>query len=138
MKTYGQWANGDCQAMKTHLATLDYDSNGRVPLDLFYMEASSGAFHFGESVTYLEEIGALDNSEKGEPKVIIPNYVTGPSNCIAKFRHFSVCCINECLDHMRVIEAEIKAPNPRVPQLLPVLQELWTSLKAPGRQFPKT
>ena len=39
-------------------------------------------------------MGTLDESDELHPRVIIPNYVTGQSNCVARTSYYSVCCFD--------------------------------------------
>merc|ERR1719282_338593 len=43
--------------------------------------------------------------------VIVPNYVSGPSNCIASSKYYSVCCLNECEGLLSHLERELQAPE---------------------------
>ena len=81
--------------MKAHLVELDEQGSGRVPLGLLYAQPKIAVFQFTESVDYLRKIGALDETGSS-PKVLITNYMTGPSNCIASSSYYSVCCLSNC------------------------------------------
>jgi hypothetical protein len=107
---YGKWQNSECRDMKAHLRELDPEDLGRVPLGLFYAQPQGSVYHFSESVDYLRKIGALDEASTDKPKVIITNYVAGPSNCIASSSYYSVCCISECDAIFTDLEKHILAP----------------------------
>jgi hypothetical protein len=115
---YGRWQNKECRDMKAHLLELDPEGLGRVPLGLFYAQPQGSAYHFSESVEYLRKIGALDETSSGTPKVIITNYVAGPSNCIATSSYYSVCCLSECNDIFNELEKQIGAPAASPQRLL--------------------
>jgi len=108
---HGKWQNADCRDMKEHLMTLDKRGNGRIPLDTFYKTDAGSAYEFTESREYLREVGALDESLKGNPSVLIANYLAGPSNCIASNSYYSVCCLSECEHLMNDIEEHTKGPT---------------------------
>jgi len=112
---YGKWQNAECRDMKSHLVELDPEGLGRVPLGLFYAQPQGSVYHFSESVEYLRKIGALDETVIEKPQVIITNYVSGPSNCIASSSYYSVCCLSECdgifSDLERLVAAPISSPQ---------------------------
>lgn len=115
--SYGKWQNTECRQMKEDLMEMDPDGNGKVPLSTFYSQPDNAEYRFTESVEYLRQIGALDESSKTGPKVRIANYLAGPSNCIASSSYYSVCCISDCEAVMRDVEAQVRAPAAR-PELL--------------------
>ncbi|CAK9101895.1 2-isopropylmalate synthase [Durusdinium trenchii] len=92
---------------------------GRVPLSKFYGKSITDAeWRFGESESYLRELGALDETSWLGKQVIIPNYIQGASNCIVTASHYSICCINECEPIMAEIEAAVVQPMADVEELL--------------------
>jgi len=130
---YGKWQNGDCGLMKEALMELDKTGNGRVPLDLFYAQPNDAAFHFHETSEYLRGIGALDESTGVVPQVRVANYVTGPSNCVARSAYYSVCCLNECEALVNELEGFVQAPTASVDQLV----RLVGSLSSPTIDGPR-
>merc|ERR1719183_3330911 len=86
---YGKWQNAECLEMKTALIDLDPSGSGRVPLASFYSQPSDAVFQFSETVDYLRQTGALDETGRGGPAVLIPNYLAGPTNCIASSSYYS-------------------------------------------------
>jgi hypothetical protein len=97
--------------MKSALVGMDSHSTGRVPLAKFYNTALDTDWRFGESESYLRELGALDESSTWlGPQVIIPNYLQATSNCIVSRPHYLVCCVNECESLMGELEVAIDAP----------------------------
>jgi len=120
---YGKWQNVECSDMKAHLAELDTDGSGRVPLALLYAQPPSASYHFSESVDYLRKIGALDE-RTSTPKVLIANYITGPSNCIASSSFYSVCCLNNCDSIMDEIEHKVLAPKASPERLLGIVRNI--------------
>jgi len=132
---YGKWQNADCRDMKEHLMGLDTRGSGRVPLDVFYKSEPGSAFEFTESREYLKDVGALDESLKGNPSVLIANYIAGPSNCIASNAYYSVCCLSECEHLMNDIEAHTRGPTATQQQLLTLLANMSSSTVDAPRIF---
>merc|ERR1719401_1312189 len=109
---YGRWQNKECHDLKRTLMKMEKPGTGRVPLEKFYADALSDSnWQFLESVPYLRQLGALDESDPKRMSVIIPNYVNAPSNCVASSTFYSVCCINECEAILGIIEERIAAPE---------------------------
>merc|ERR1719424_1744936 len=102
---FGEFQNSECQQIKASLVKMEERGTGRVPLSDFYKPALGGDWQFQESAQYLRELGALDETEVGKPRVIIANYVSSPSNCIASSSFYSVCCMDECEDLLAAPEA---------------------------------
>lgn len=134
---YGKWQNTDCRDMKEHLMGLDSRGTGRIPLDVFYRSDSGSAFEFTESREYLRDVGALDESLKNNPSVLIANYLAGPSNCIASNAYYSVCCLSECEHLMNEIEAHVKGPLAMPQQLLSMLSNMSSTTVDAPRTFSK-
>jgi len=71
-----------------------------------------GAFaNFKEREEYLRDLGALDESDPKRPRVIIPNYLGGRSNCFVPSSFYSVCCIDECESLLGLVENKIASPS---------------------------
>lgn len=125
---YGRWQDAECRDLKSALVTLEDSGRGRVLLKDFYGQAlSGGAWQFTESVEYLRELGALDESQPQQPSVIIPNYVNSLSNCLASSSMYSVCCINECEGLLGHLEREVAAPQASVERIAAVVSSLPSS-----------
>merc|ERR1719410_525810 len=106
---FGRFQNQECVDLKELLVKLEGShGSGRVRLGDFY---SGQDFHFSESVDYLRQLGALDESNKENLLVIIPNYLNAPSNCIASSAYYGVCCIDECEEFVSQLERKLKAPT---------------------------
>jgi hypothetical protein len=85
---------------------------GRVRISDFYGKAlNDGKWQFSESIDYLRQLGALDESDPSNLRVIIPNYLSGPSNCVASSSYYSVCCLDECESILGRLEQLIAAPD---------------------------
>jgi len=124
---YGRWQDAECRDMKASLVNLEDPGTGRVLLKNFYGDALNGAWQFTESVAYLKELGALDETDPMRKSVIIPNYINSPSNCLASSSIYSVCCINECEALLGHLEREIGEPDGSPAQILELVSNLPSS-----------
>jgi hypothetical protein len=91
-----------CGAMKAHFTMMPDGMSGHIPLAK--LRIAAGKDFFRESTTYLRHLGALDEADRSNPKVIIPNYLLGPSNCDGKTSFYNLCCPNECEQHIGAFE----------------------------------
>jgi len=124
---YGKWQNTECRQMKSDLMDLDPDGTGRVPLSKFYSQPEGAEYQFTESVDYLRQIGALDETTTGGPRVRIANYMAGPSNCIAFFIYYFVCCVSDCEGLLNELEAKVRAPTAQAERLLGLVSNMSSS-----------
>jgi hypothetical protein len=105
---YGRWQARECVELKSELVSIEDRGTGRVRLADFYGSAlHDGKWQFSESVDYLRQLGALDESDPANLRVIIPNYVMSPSNCVAGSSYYSVCCLDECEDILGHLEEKL-------------------------------
>jgi len=132
---YGKWQNAECRDMKSHLVELDPEGSGRVPLGLLYAQPATASYHFSESADYLRKIGALDETTS-TPKVLIANYITGPSNCIASSSYYSVCCLSNCDSIMDEIEHKVLSPTTSPDRLLNIVRNISNVQELP-RSLPQ-
>lgn len=108
--------------MKASLVSMDKLGTGRIPLSNFYNTAISTDWRFGESESYLRELGALDESYSwASPQVIIPNYIQSTSNCIVSTAHYLVCCTNECESLLGEIETAVGASTSTPREILEIV-----------------
>merc|ERR1740120_475444 len=117
---------------------MEDGDSGRVLLKDFYGNALGGAWQFTESVEYLRELGALDESDPKRKSVIISNYVNSPSNCLASSGIYSVCCLNECEGLSGYIEKEIGEPDAEPRKLLSLVSKLPSSTVTAPRTMPSS
>jgi len=135
---YGRWQDAECRDLKSELLKLEDRGSGRVQLKDFYGQAlSGGAWQFTESVDYLRELGALDETDAQKPAVVIPNYVISRSNCLASSSIFSVCCLNECESLMGHLEREIAAPEATADRIADIVSRLPSATVSAPRQLPQ-
>jgi len=125
--------------MKDQLVALGDHGIGRVSLADFYRPAlDDNSFAFQESMDYLRELGALDETDPSSPSVIVPNYVNAPSNCIASSSFYSVCCLDECEQLMGHLESNIKAPEAPVATIVDLVKKLPSSTVEAPRALPQS
>jgi len=138
---FGKFQNAECLGMKAMLMEIEDRGTGRVHLSDFYGPASKqadGSWQFKESVAYLRQLGALDESSPDKPRVMIPNYLTSQTNCIASSDYYSVCCLNECEDLTAHLEKEIAAPEAASARIIDLISVLPSSTVAAPRQLSAT
>lgn len=128
-RSFASYWESECTSMKTALVSMDVHHTGRVPLAKFYRSALETDWRFGESESYLRELGALDETNTWHLKqVIIPNYIQATSNCIVSSSHYSVCCVNDCEAHLADIENAVGAPAASVDRLLSIVGNMTSTL----------
>lgn len=121
----GAYWETECARVQRLLADMDPSGTGRIRLADFHNAASNGEWRFSESKEYLRHIGALDEtSTLLGPRIILANYVQGPSNCIVSTNSFRICCMNDCESHLGVIEAAVKAPSAEPELILAVVSNI--------------
>merc|ERR1719161_117010 len=109
---FGKVRDLQCHQLKDGLMEMDNHQKGRIMLKHFYEKENIGSWNLMESVDYLRELGALDESVPSlGPQLIISNYVTAVSNCDSPSEYFSICCIHECGDLLSHIENNVLAPS---------------------------
>lgn len=130
---HGKFRDFECQDLRDGLAELDPKQTGRVDMRSFYTKRSIGPWQLTESIEFLRQLGALDESSSIRgPQVIIPNYVTGVSNCDSPSQYFSVCCIQSCEDVLNTIEIGVKQASATPADLISIVGNLSTgSINAP-------
>jgi len=107
---FGGWLKTECGNLKKTLLEIEDHGTGTVLLSDFYTAGLNGTWQFQESVAYLKELGALDESQPDAPRVIVPNWVQGRSNCIGHTASYDTCCVSECEPLLAHIEQAIGAP----------------------------
>jgi len=134
---YGRFQDIECRQLKDWLVEVEdtgVGGAGRVRIADFYGRAlNDGKWQFSETVDYLRQLGALDESDAANPRVIIPNYISGPSNCVASSAYYSVCCIDECESILGQVEQSIAAPE-ALPSAITRLVSLIPSATMPSNR----
>jgi len=132
---FGSFQDKECHQIKSSLVNIEERGTGRVRLSDFYKPAMDGQWQFQESVAYLRELGALDETDAEKPRVIIANYITSPSNCIASSSFYAVCCMDECEGLLGHLERQIAAPEATSTRIATLVSELPSSSVAAPRKL---
>merc|ERR1719387_138131 len=113
----------ECQDLKEGLVDMELADSGRVPLKHFWAKGHIGSWDLRESLGYLRQLGALDETSP-VPKVIIPNYVGAVSNCDAYSEYFSLCCVQECEDLLGQLSSQVRAHSAKPAVILDLVANL--------------
>lgn len=109
---FGAFQNLECVTLKDRLVSLEHQGSGRVRLSRFYEGGvTDGDGALSESVDYLRNLGALDESDPQMPSVIITNYLISPTNCLTASGFYHVCCSDECEGLRREVETAVAASS---------------------------
>merc|ERR1719487_2274071 len=134
---YGRFQDAECRQFKDWLVAIEdpgVGGAGRVRISDFYGEAlNNGKWQFSESIDYLRQLGALDESDPSNLRVIIPNYISGPSNCIASSAYYSVCCLDECEGILGRLEELVVAPEASASTILNLVPKIASSTMPSNR-----
>jgi hypothetical protein len=132
---YGHEQNKECQELKSHLLSLEESKgSGCVRLSDFYGSSlDGGKWQFSEKPDYLRQLGALEESDAHNPRVLVPNYLGGASNCLASSKYYSVCCLNECEGLMARVEEELAAPQATPHRIAAVVAAMPSASKPANR-----
>jgi len=123
-----EWQTGEYESMKKQLLKLEDRGSGRVRLADFYGQSlHGGTWQLSESLPYLRELGALDESKAGHARVIIPNYLMGSSNCIASTASLAVCDRGKCEAVLGHLERAIGAPEASPQEIVALVSNLPTA-----------
>ena len=90
----GQFNVLDCKASKQFLSAVARNL-GRVRLSTFYNRGLRSQLQFTEDVSYLRDLGALDESILGQPLLIPPNHVDSRPQCWNVAHFEAICCRDE-------------------------------------------
>merc|ERR1719310_751422 len=127
-RRFGWWHDQLCVDMKSALLEMEGTrSTGRVSLGAFYGGKSADKdWRFIESVDYLRQLGALDESDPKRLRVIVPNYLSGPNNCIEASGVHTYCCKDECGVLVAEVERGIAAPAGAVGDIVKIVAQSST------------
>jgi hypothetical protein len=138
---FGKFQDKECHQLKSQLLQFEDRNSGRLRLADFYKPAYGGendAWQFQESAAYLRQLGALDETDVDDQKVIIANYLGSQANCIGSSSFYSVCCMDECEGLLVHLENDIKAPEATPERIAALVRNLASaSVSAPREISPK-
>jgi len=123
----GGFLGTECLRMKNALLEVEEQGSGRVLLSNYYQKGLEKGIHFVETAEYLRELGAIDDSQPGEARVIVPNVITAKNNCLVDTGSYSVCCLNECEGVMAQLERTLGVPEATPEQILAAISGVSTA-----------
>jgi len=118
------WNEHQCGAFKENLMGLEQEVPGRVRLLDFYEAALYKGMPTLEKMEYLQQLGAIDETDPLEPRLILTNYLDGPSNCVARTSYYSVCCMDQCGDLYSHLERSLGKPEATAEEIISVVSGL--------------
>jgi len=110
-ETFHELNDKECRSLKKKLQGMEGKKPGRVRLSSFYNASLHSHWRFTEKVDYLKRLGALDDSDPQQLRLIMPNYIMSRPNCLEASHLYAVCCRNECEDLLGFLEKQIGAPT---------------------------
>merc|ERR1719450_32088 len=138
---FGSFQSKECHQLKEALLKIEDRGSGRVRLPDFWKPAhlgESNAWQFQESIPYLRQLGAIDDSDPDDLKVIIANYLGSQANCIASSSFYGVCCMDECEDLLTHLEHDIKASEAPAARIAALISALPSATVDAPRELPAT
>ncbi|CAE7522943.1 licD [Symbiodinium natans] len=129
-----------CHDMERTFQTLRGGDRGLVRLS--ELRTADGGDLFRESVDYLRQLGALDETGR-DAYVFMPNYMLGPSNCDGTTSFYDLCCPNSCEAYKGKLEQALMSAADHVDAVLRTIEdhsgsklqdELLTKLKAMAKE----
>jgi hypothetical protein len=123
---FGNFQDIECKQLKQTLGAMEFAA-GRVKVSDFYKPAVGGGWQFQESVPYLRQLGALDESDPNAQSVIIPNYLHSQTNCISSSGYYSVCCKDECEALFGQLEEKIVGPEAKPATIVAIVERMASS-----------
>jgi len=135
---FGAFQNLECHTLKRKLVEMENAGSGRVLLSRFYSNALAGEWEFMESVEYLRNQGALDETDPDSPSVVIPNYITSRMNCLTASEFYAVCCLNECDELLAHIETQVASPSTDAAHIADIVARLQSDTVDAPRNLSAT
>jgi len=126
LMNFQEVSGGMCRDMEKTFTGLEGGMNGSVRhADL--IKSPSGSL-FREPEEYLVSLGALDESQADGPRLLMPNYMLGPSNCDGTTSFYDLCCPNDCEAHkMHMERGLMKGPADPLQSVKTVVQQRLAS-----------
>merc|ERR1719491_1653558 len=135
---FGSFQDLECKALKGKLVELEHQGTGRVRLPRFYAGGVNGDWTLSESVQYLRNLGALDETDPNKPSVVIPNYLTSWTNCLTASGFYSVCCSDECEGLRQHLEEHVASPSAPPARIAEVVAHLHSDTVDAPRNLSST
>jgi hypothetical protein len=132
---FGSFQDIECRQLKQVLTKMEFAASGRVRLSDFYRPSLGAAWQFEESVPYLRQLGALDESDSNGASVVIVNYLHSQTNCIAASGYYSVCCKDECESLFGLLEEKIAAPEATPAAIVTIVESMASATVNSSRKL---
>jgi hypothetical protein len=133
-KRFAQFYEGQCSKLKSSLLSMEEKHSGRARLTDFYKAALyDGMYNFVETIEVLRHLGSLDEVNASNPRIIIPNYVQGLSNCVARTSFYSTCCPNTCEALLDRVERALGKSEATPTEIVTAIEDPTAALE-PGFQ----
>jgi len=126
MHNFGSLTKDECRGLKEELLEMEVLGTGRVLLSDFY---SNHKLQMHESVSYLRNLGSLEEEHGRSPRIIMPNYVASASRCTPFSSYFSICCRDECEGILGKLEGIIGTPTSTATRIAEVVSGLSSDSK---------
>lgn len=123
--TFGTFHGKQCQGLKDTLTGLEKKgASGCINLPDFYEKGLKADTNwlFIESPEYLRQLGALNENDSKNPRLLTANYINGPNNCLQPTGYYMVCCHNQCDDILGGLEKQLGAPSATPMEIIAALQ----------------
>jgi hypothetical protein len=130
---FGKFQNQDCSTLKQQLLEIEEQGTGRVSLEVFHKSGRA----FSETSDQLRAMGALDETVRGRPQVVIPNYLTSTANCISTASLYDICCMDECEALMGDLEARVGGPDAAPAIIAGFVSDIPSSTVEAPREMPE-
>jgi len=131
---FGSLNNLECVSVKNKLVAAEYPGTGRVSLAKFY----ASDLDLQESVAYLRNQGALDETNTESPALVIPNYMSSPSRCMPFSSYFSVCCPDDCESVLGRIEEALAEPSADPKRIVDIVSSTASDTQEAPRNLSTT
>jgi hypothetical protein len=130
--------DAECAELKGVFMSFESKVPGRVRLSDFYGKSVVNKWAFREKPEYLRAMGALDETNKSDPKVIYTNYITSMPQCVPVSSLYSVCCPNECETMLDKLESKIVAPGSDPDHIAKLVSSLSSSTVSAPRTLSES
>jgi hypothetical protein len=132
---FGSFQDIECRHLKETLTKMEFAGSGRVKLSDFYRPSVGGSWQFQESVPYLRQLGALDESDPNSMSVIMVNYLHSQTNCIASSGYYSICCKDECEGLFGQLEEKIAGPEATPDAIVAIVESMPSATVSGSRKL---
>jgi hypothetical protein len=120
---YIKWQEEDCTRAHNYLVGLpSFNFSSAVLRDVDGSTAEGRRDLFTEDMDFVRKLGAVFGDTS--PRLVIPNYLTSQSMCLATASFHSVCCMNKCDALYSKLEQKVRAPAAKTEELYALVASL--------------